>query len=306
MVKVLVLAGGTSSERDVSLRSGQAVMAALETAGYTTGVADPAAEGFDVAQATAGYEVVFSVLHGKGGEDGIMQAQLDRTGIAYVGTDTAASELCFDKSRYRAKLSDAGLPVARGELIDAEGLWQSELSQHPFVLKPNDGGSSIDTFIIRDVQRADKAAIAAAFGRHPKMLLETLVEGIEITVGVLGDTALPVIEIIPPTDGEFDYENKYNGQSQELCPPQHVDESTQQAAQKLAAEIHQLCGCGGYSRTDMIVAPDGSLVVLETNTLPGMTDQSLFPKAAAAAGITMPELCDRLVKYALTNRTGDV
>jgi D-alanine-D-alanine ligase len=135
------------------------------------------------------------------------------------------------------------------------------------------------------------------------MLLEQLVEGVEIAVPVLDNHALPVIEIIPPSGGEFDYENKYNGASQELCPPQHVTQSVQHRAQQLAEKIHSLCGCRDYSRTDMIVRPDGSLTVLETNTIPGMTEQSLFPKAAAVAGLSMAELCTQLVELALSRRT---
>ncbi|MCA9325410.1 D-alanine--D-alanine ligase [Candidatus Saccharibacteria bacterium] len=303
MTKVLILQGGTSSEREVSLRSGSSVKNALELAGHEVGVADPGNQDFDLATATRGYDIVFSVLHGTGGEDGVMQAQLDAIGIPYVGSNTVSSELCFDKWRYREKLLEAGFRVARGELVDLESFWQSDLVKQPFVLKPYDGGSSIDTLIQRDPNTLDRQTVEQMFANHSKMLLENLVAGVEITVPVLGDGALPVIEIIPPESGEFDYDNKYNGQSQELCPPLHVNEDVQRHARDMAVQIHTLCGCGGYSRTDMIVSADGSLTVLETNTLPGMTDQSLFPKAAAVAGINMPTLCSQLVQSALTNQT---
>lgn len=305
MTKVLILQGGTSSEREVSLRSGNSVKRALEVCGHTVGVADPGDDSFDLRRAVEGYDVVFSVLHGTGGEDGAMQAQLDQTGIPYVGSDTASSELCFDKWRYREKLLEADYPVASGELVDLESFWQSDLLRQPFVLKPYNGGSSIDTLIQRDPDTVDHQEIERLFGSHAKMLLEELVSGVEITIPVLDQTALPVIEIIPPESGEFDYDNKYNGQSQELCPPQHVSEEVQQRARDMATQIHKLCGCGGYSRTDMIVGLDGLLTVLETNTLPGMTDQSLFPKAAATAGIDMPTLCDQLVQLTLTSRTAN-
>lgn len=304
MAKVLILAGGTSDEREVSLRSGGSVKVALETMNHQVGVADPASPNFDLGTVTHGYDVVFSVLHGKGGEDGLMQAELDKTGVPYVGTGTAASELCFDKWRYRSKLLGVGVSLPKGELVDIESFWQSPLTRQPFVLKPFDGGSSIDTLIVREPNKLEAAVVNDIFTRHAKMLLEELIEGIEITVSVLGDTALPVIEIIPPESGEFDYENKYNGASQELCPPVNVPKNVQREAQSLAARIHELCDCRDYSRTDMIVGDSGELAVLETNTLPGMTDQSLFPKAGATAGITMPELCDRLVTMAL-NRTGN-
>ena len=136
------------------------------------------------------------------------------------------------------------------------------------------------------------------------MLLEELVEGIEITVGVLGDQALPVVEIVPPENGEFDYENKYNGATTELCPPQHVDEKAQTLTKELAVHAHQLCECADFSRTDMMVRSDGTIAILETNTLPGMTDESLFPKAARAVGLEMPALCDELVHLASARQTG--
>jgi D-alanine-D-alanine ligase len=302
----LILAGGTSDEREISLRSGNSVRQALEAAGHTTNLADPAADGFDMAAAVAGFDVVFSVLHGKGGEDGQTQAELDKTGVSYVGTGTTASLLCFDKWKYRETLLAEGLPVAQGEIVDLEGFWQSALSKSAFVLKPIAGGSSIDTIIVRDTGNMNDSAIRDTFERHPQMLLEQLIEGVEITIAVVGETSLPVIEIIPPESGEFDYENKYNGATQELCPPQHVKIASQLEAQALAARIHKLCDCRDYSRTDMIVETSGKLIVLETNTLPGMTDQSLLPKAAAAAGISMTALCDRLVTMALNRRTEHV
>lgn len=292
----MVLAGGISAEREVSLRSGAAVQAALRTAGHTADLFDVTAislpEGIDQ------YDVVFSVLHGTGGEDGAMQALLEAAGVAFVGSGAAASALCFDKWRYRQLLTAHDMPLAKGALVTAADFWEHELITLPFVLKPHNGGSSIDTFIVRDVSALPKAAIEQAFTRHPSMLLEQLIEGTEITVAVLGDNALPVIEIIPPTDGEFDYQNKYNGKTRELCPPQNIPLESQHIAQALAAQIHQLTGCLHYSRTDMIVTATGQPVVLETNTLPGMTDQSLLPKAAQTAGLDMSQLVDKLVRLA--------
>jgi D-alanine-D-alanine ligase len=135
---------------------------------------------------------------------------------------------------------------------------------------------------------------------YHEMLLEELIEGQEITVGVVLDKALPVIEIIPPADGEFDYDNKYNGKTQELCPPEDISNVTQEKAQQIAEKIHLSLGVKDFSRTDIMVrASDEKLFVLETNTIPGMTDQSLLPKAAAVAGLSMPQLCSELVEAAL-------
>lgn len=302
MIRISVLAGGQSDEREVSLRSGAAVRAALERSGYQVAQLDPQNLDTRLSRQLAGSDVVFPVLHGKGGEDGRLQQWLEDRQLAFIGADAAASELCFDKWRYKQKLLVADVYVPRGVRVKQTDLWQSELARVPFVLKPYDGGSSVDTFIVRDPADCDKDQLADAFSRHPEMLLEELIEGSEITVGVLGDRVLPVIEIIPPVGGEFDYNNKYNGRSAELCPPQHISPAAQAAARDLALRIHHLCGVRDMSRTDMIVAPSGKLYVLETNTIPGLTDQSLLPKAAAQAGYDMPALCRTLVEFGLARK----
>jgi D-alanine-D-alanine ligase len=296
MTRVLVLSGGDSSEREVSLRSGKAVADGLQAAGCEVVSADAR----EAEASLQNVDVVFPALHGSGGEDGQIQSLLEAHNLPYVGSDSSVSALCFDKWQWRELVNQHNVPLPGGALVSASDVREHPLSKQPFVLKPFDGGSSIDTFIVREVNEADWQQIEASFVRHPKMLLEALVSGVEITVGVLGDKALPLVEIIPPESGEFDYENKYNGATRELCPPENVDPVVQQAAQVLAAQIHTICGCRDLSRTDMIVGADGSLTVLETNTIPGLTEQSLFPKAAAAAGLSMSQLCDQLVQMALT------
>ncbi|HVX48493.1 MAG TPA: D-alanine--D-alanine ligase [Candidatus Saccharimonadales bacterium] len=299
MAHVIVLAGGTSDEREVSLRSGEAVRKALEKAGHHAEIVDTA-DGLDtLLPQLKQADVIFPALHGQGGEDGVLQKFLEDNGIDYVGSDSQASALCFDKARYDELLRENNLSTPNTELVKYQEYLRSELRRKPFVLKPNDGGSSIDTFIVRDPAEADEITIKEAFGRHKILLLQSLIEGDEITIAILGDEPLPVIEIIPPEGAEFDYDNKYNGQTQELCPPMHVDINIQKKAQSLALQIHRLTGCRDMSRTDMIVTPSGELYVLETNTIPGLTDQSLLPKAAGEAGYDMPALCDKLVRLAL-------
>ncbi len=304
-MNIVVLSGGTSSERDVSLRSGQAVAAALSAAGHTVEQADPSRIALTKEWAQP-YDLAFPVLHGTGGEDGELQGKLDAIHLAYVGSGQEASQLCFNKWDYRQFVETHDVPLAAGELVDSDSLWHSDLVKHPFVLKPFDGGSSIDTFIVRDPAQVPRDSIAAAFQRHPQLLLEQLISGTEITVGVVGTQPLPVIEIIPPADGEFDYENKYNGATRELCPPRHIATSLQDQAQALAARIHSICGCKDLSRTDMMVTTNGDFIVLETNTLPGLTPQSLLPKAAATAGLPMSELCDHLVQLAASRQIATV
>jgi D-alanine-D-alanine ligase len=296
MSLIAVLAGGDSPEREVSLRSGAAVARALEAAGHSVRMFDPAHEKLET---LTGCDVVFPVLHGAGGEDGSIQNELEALNLAYVGSGVAASELCFDKDLYRQKVIAGGFSMPHGAVIRYQDYLQSPLSKVKHVLKPVTGGSSIDTIIVRDMSSTPQDSIKEVFERYPTMLVEELIEGIEMTVGVLGDTVLPIIEIIPPADGEFDYENKYNGATREVVPPENITPAIQEAAKDMALQVHKLTGCRDFSRTDIMCDKNGNLFLLETNTIPGMTDQSLFPKMAAAAGISMSELCDRLVQMAL-------
>nr|AIA13352.1 ATP-grasp domain protein [uncultured bacterium] len=299
MAKVIVLCGGSSPEREVSLRSGAAVAAALEKNGHDVRIVDPQDGLQNYGAELEHADVVFPVLHGVGGEDGSVQQVLEAIDVAYVGSSSAVSSLCFNKERTKKRLREAGIAVPEGMMVTSSTVWESPLVSKPFVLKPVDGGSSIDTFIVRAPEEADKLAIENALGRHKQMLLEELIEGIEITVGVVGDDAMPAIEIIPPEGGEFDYDNKYNGKTAELCPPVHVTPGQQYKVQKLAAKVHHVLGCRDLSRTDFIMDGSGAFYALELNTLPGMTDQSLLPKAAAAAGMSMEDLVDKLVRAAI-------
>jgi D-alanine-D-alanine ligase len=298
-IRVLVLAGGNSPEQEVSMRSGAAVAVALRQGGYEVTAADPAGGLQKLLPALESVDVVFPALHGTGGEDGELQRFLEQQEIKFVGSGSEASELCFDKASYGQLLVKNGILTPQTELVTFEEYGSRPLIRQPFVLKPNSGGSSIDTIIVRDIRHKDEAAIRQAFDQHHRLLLQELISGMEITIAVLGTKSLPAIEIVPPGNQEFDYKNKYNGATREICPPKHVSEAQQSTAQKLAERIHGLCGCRDMSRTDIIIGEGSKLYVLETNTIPGLTDQSLLPKAAAAAGIDMQMLCDRLVQAAL-------
>jgi D-alanine-D-alanine ligase len=299
MSPVVVLAGGTSDEREVSLRSGAAVANALRACQYEVSILDTKDGLEHILNGLPSDAVIFPALHGIGGEDGTLQALLEQRSIRFVGSGSKASALCFDKFAYSKLLAKHSYTTPSTELVTYQAFRDSPLSAMPFVLKPNDGGSSIDTHVIRNVSSVDLVSFVPVFERHESMILQELISGTEITVAVVGEKALPVIEIIPPADQEFDYENKYNGATQEICPAISVNAAMQTQAQELAVNIHTLSGCQDMSRTDMIITNAGDLYVLETNTIPGLTDQSLLPKAAAAAGMPMQDLCDRLVKRAL-------
>lgn len=299
MISVAVLMGGTSSEREISLRSGSAVASALQEAGYSVISVDIQTDIEHYLPALKKCDVVFPVLHGKGGEDGVIQKFFEEHDLRFVGSDSISSTLCANKWEYKKKLEKAEVLTPKAALVTSQTIWSHPFVTQPFVLKPYDGGSSIDTFIVRNTVQVDTQRINEALARHDEMLLEQLIEGSEITVGVLNQTALPVIEIIPPDQGEFDYENKYNGSTQELCPPVNIKKDVQAKAQAIAVAVHELTGCRDMSRTDFMVDAENDLYVLETNTIPGMTDQSLFPKAAATAGISMSDLVDKLIQAAL-------
>lgn len=297
MQKVLVLGGGISPERPISLRSAAAVSGALRSAGYEVAYFDPEVGSDKLKDALNGVDVVFPVLHGRGGEDGTLQAVLEQVGVPFVGSGSKVSAVCFDKWQFRLAMEREGILIPGGKMVGVEFL--EETQDEPYVLKPYDGGSSIDTFIVRDPAKA--AIEPEVFDRNPTMLYEQLITGTEITVGVLGGEGLPVIEIIPPQSGEFDYENKYNGLTQEICPAKSISAALQVQAQQLACKVHTAVGARHLSRVDIIVTESGELFVLELNTIPGMTDQSLFPKAAATASIPMQELVSRLVNMAIAD-----
>lgn len=289
-MKYLVLGGGISPEHDVSLRSAQSVANALTHGGNTVDQLDPSTvTPSQLVEIAAQYDGVFPILHGEGGEDGSIQSLLEKQAIPFFGPSTTSCEATFDKVHFKEILAQNNIASPKGATVTAATLASEPLTQTPFVLKPITGGSSIDTFIVRSIP-FDEAPLIEALHRYGSMLIEELVEGVEITVGVLDAQALPVIEIIPPQDKEFDYENKYNGATQELCPPAHVSKELQEKAQQIALEVHAVTHCRHLSRTDMMISNAGELYVIDTNTIPGMTNQSLFPKAAAEAGYSWEEL----------------
>ncbi|HVQ44440.1 MAG TPA: D-alanine--D-alanine ligase [Candidatus Saccharimonadia bacterium] len=293
-MNVLVLGGGTGAEKEVSLRSAAAVCDALTDLGHHVRQVDPAEGDATVLKAAAATDLVFPMLHGTGGEDGVIQRLLDTTGKPYLGSGAAASALCFDKARFKDLLEANDILTPQSEVVTAEAFEESKLVQAPFVLKPVAEGSSVGMMLTRELPY-DQAKAHDLFHEHKTMLLEELIVGPEITVPVLGSKALPVIEIVPPSGKEFDYENKYNGATAELCPPRSVSPERQEQAQRLAERVHALSGARHLSRIDMMIDAEEKLYVLELNTMPGMTAQSLFPKSAAVAGLAWNELVKTFV-----------
>jgi D-alanine-D-alanine ligase len=302
---VALLAGGISSEREVSLNSGNQVFDALDQNKYDIRRYDPQSELTRLVQDAAEIDVALIILHGPYGEDGTVQGMLDLLNIPYQGSGVLGSAVAMNKAVTKQLYEKAGLPVPayvvidRGETVDAQkctadfGL--------PLVVKPVEAGSSVGMSIVKtagDLQ----AALDLAGEFDDKILIESFIEGTEITAGVIGNNqlkALPLIEIIPDESHEFfDYEAKYTaGVTQEICPARISNELTRKA-QDYALAAHQALFCKGYSRTDMILR-DNEVVVLETNTIPGMTATSLFPQAAQQAGMNFSQVLDKLIELAL-------
>lgn len=293
-MKVIVFGGGNSPERSISLNSAMAVAKALRSLGLDVAEADPK----DGLQPLDGFEgIVFPILHGQGGEDGTFQAELESRNLPYLGSNSRASAICFSKIESRQVLEANGLPIAKGGRVTEHTYPGHELSKMPHVLKVSRGGSSIGTYIVRNPVEIDNSKVRSVFNLDKEAVIEELVEGVEITVPILDSQALPVIEIVPPQNQEFDYENKYNGKTRELCPPQSIQATMQEKAQKLAEQAHKVLGARHLSRVDIIVRSDGSMVILEVNTIPGMTEQSLYPLSAKVSGLDMPALMNRFIEF---------
>jgi D-alanine-D-alanine ligase len=289
-----VLLGGPSAEREVSLRSGAAVAAALRGLGHVVHEVDPQPGALRI---PSGTEAVFVALHGTYGEDGGVQAELESLGIPYTGCDVESSRLAFDKALTKERCRAVGVPTARSVILRSAGdPWPGTGWQPPVVLKPVRQGSSVGLQFV-DTVEAFPGALAEALKHGTEVLMEERILGRETTVGILEAQALPVVEVRPKS-GAYDYRNKYTaGCTEYFCPAEFPDEVTRRV-QEAAVGAFRAVGGRDYGRVDVMVTAAGQPVVLEVNTLPGMTETSLLPKAAAAAGISFPELCERMVELA--------
>jgi D-alanine-D-alanine ligase len=293
--KVGVLMGGCSSEREVSLTSGRAVVAGLREAGYA--VTPVILDQESVAGQLAELDAVFLALHGGYGENGGVQADLDALRMPYTGSGARASRTAMCKIATKQRLLQAGVPTADFDVLTRD-MAQTHLP-FPVVVKPPRDGSSVGISRVRTPAEWP-AALAEARRHDPagEVLVETYLPGREWTVGIVGDETFPVIEIQPP-DGWYDFTAKYTkGASQYLFPAGPEVAALTQTCRTLALAAFQAVGCRGLGRVDFRVLPDGRPFVLEINTLPGFTPTSLLPKAAAQAGISFANLCDRILSLA--------
>jgi D-alanine-D-alanine ligase len=294
---ITVMLGGPSAEREVSLRSGAQVVKALRSLGHTVTEVDPKITDW---QLTPDTQVVFLALHGSYGEDGTVQERLEKLAVPYTGCGPEASRVGFDKALTKQRCLAAGIPTARFILIDSPSASWPRGWNPPVVLKPVRQGSSVG---LRFVERvADwSQALAEAFRHDSQVLMEEKIAGRETTVGILDGQALPLVEVRPKA-GIYDYQTKYTeGTTDYLCPAP-FDEATTHRIQDAGLGAFRAIAGRDYARVDVMVRPNGEPSVLEVNTLPGMTEMSLLPKAALAAGISYAELCQRMVELALRRR----
>jgi D-alanine-D-alanine ligase len=301
MKRVAVLFGGISAEREVSLATGRQVIEALRGAGYDVLPIEVGADlGAVIAALDPKPDAVFNALHGRFGEDGVIQGVLDWLDIPYTHSGVRASALAMDKAASRAVFLAAGLPVAPGRVIDITELDAADPLPLPYVVKPLNEGSSVGVEILRlGENRRQEIAREWKFGRQA--LVEQFIPGRELTVGVMGDRALTVTDIAA-SHGFYDYESKYaQGGSRHILPAR-IHRQTHARALDLALAAHQALGCRGATRADFryddTAGEPGQLVLLEVNTQPGLTSTSLLPEQAAFCGIAFPALCAWMVEQA--------
>lgn len=305
---VAVVMGGPSAEREVSLNTGAAIANALREYGYTNVVEidlDPRNFGKQLAESKA--EVVFNAVHGLYGEDGRLQTLLEIREMPYTGSGMIASVSCMDKVITKRMLRDAGISTPACLIVNKKesGIKEKIMQRFslPVVIKPASQGSSIGVEIVKEEKQLDEA-LANAFKYSRDILVEEFIGGKELTVSMMqkdGEVvALPVIHIAPHS-GMYDYHSKYTKGATEYICPADLDEETTKKVQEISKKAYEVLGCSGVARADVMLDEEGNGYVLEINTVPGMTATSLVPKAAAAAGISFPELCNIILQSASVN-----
>ena len=297
--KIAVLLGGTSAEREVSLNSGAAVLAALQSQGFDAHPIDP--KEFPVATLKEqGFDRVFNILHGRGGEDGTMQGLLEQIGLPYTGCGVMASALTMDKMRTKMLWKAFGLPVAEMEIVTRENRAQLDAQAVvaklglPLMVKPSLEGSSVGLTKVKAVEQL-AAAVDLALQYDNTILIEEWLAGDELTVPVLGGEVLPAVRIVPA--GEFyDYEAKYISDNTQYFCPAGLSPEREQELNTLVKRAYDVVGCRGWSRIDVMTDAQGKFRLVEVNTNPGMTSHSLFPKSAATVGYSFEQLVVKILE----------
>ena len=300
--KIAVLAGGPSCEREISLISGKAVLEALVSLGIETCLIDPVGNFLEELK-RENISFVFLALHGTFGEDGTIQRILDEARIKYTGSGRRASELSFDKSLTQAFFQKKGIPVPAYCSFKEDSVPALEkIFSFPFIVKPAKSGSSVGISLV-DSKEGISRACAEAFQFSDIVLAEQYIEGRELTVGILGEEALPVVEVIPKRKF-YDYEAKYEDAGTRYEVPARLPHETEHELKKIALEAYHALGCEVMGRVDILLDKENRPYVLEINTIPGLTGKSLLPKAACAAGIEFAGLCVKILELSESKHKG--
>ena len=300
--KIAVLMGGTSAEREVSLNSGNAVLNALRTQGYDAHPVDPK-EVPVLELKQQGFERAFNILHGRGGEDGIIQGALEQIGLPYTGCDVMTSALTMDKMRTKMLWKGFGLPIAEMEIVTKENVTELnpgkivERLGLPLMVKPSREGSSVGLTKVNAIEELT-AAVETALECDYTVLIEEWLSGVEMTVPVLDNQVLPAVQIIP--DGEFyDYHAKYISDNTQYICPAPLSKAREEELHRLVKAAYDAVGCRGWSRIDVMTDSKGEFRLVEVNTTPGMTNHSLFPKSAATVGYTFEKLVEKILELSV-------
>ena len=304
-MRVAVLMGGVSNEREISLCSGKAIACALTSLGYAVQSVDIQSEDLRKSLDASSVDAVFIALHGRFGEDGKVQRQCEEMGLAYTGSRPKASALALDKNLAKEIFIEAGIRTPPSAIVRSSGfgeLRQLEALGFPLVVKPPLEGSSIGLTIVGEKEKlAPAVALALRYGDCA--LVESFIAGKELTVGILGDRALPVIQIVPK-NGIYDYHSKYTPGQTEYLVPAPLEAVIAAKVQKIALAAFKALECEDFGRVDVILEDNGDAFVLEVNTIPGFTETSLLPKAARAAGIGFEALCDKILSMGARKMQG--
>ncbi|QGY40737.1 D-alanine--D-alanine ligase [Pseudodesulfovibrio cashew] len=302
-MNVILIAGGWSDEREVSLVGARKIHEALNELGHDVTLFDPAEDFKNLLSLAREADFAFINLHGAPGEDGLIQAVLDKAGCPYQGAGAAASYLALNKAASKEVFQDRGINTPDWQFVTPVQGRDTELElELPVFVKPNKGGSSLGMSLVKRAEDFP-AALDKVFAMCQSALVERFIPGVELTSGILGDEALPLVMITPKSGADFfDYENKYAADGAEEICPAPVDEAVTRTVQAQMKVAHEALGLSGYSRGDFILTETGETYLLEVNTLPGMTPTSLLPRAADAVGLSFNDLIARLMELGIGER----
>ncbi len=298
-MKVVILMGGESKEREVSLQTGNAIFKACKHLGYKTTIIDMTKHIDCYLNELKKNDLVFIGLHGGKGENGTIQKILEQNDIIFTGSGSESSAICMDKNLSKIKANDIGIPTPKWNLIKEVSSQDFKTQKFPVIVKPNDQGSTVGLFLVEDIDNF-KSSVEKSLEFSSKVIIEEFIPGKEITVPILGDLALPIVEI-KPKSGFYDYRSKYTkGLTDYVCPAS-ISKELSRELKEFSIQIHKKFGCSHYSRVDFRIDNNNNPFFLEINTLPGMTGTSLVPISANSIGISFNELVKKIIHITLAS-----